>query len=295
MRAVGPREASTTQAAKQEERETLLLNLQDIVFHEVKNQLLIVAGYSSRLHEHGELLPAEKVRSYARAIHGSSRHLITMAEDMLLLRRIEGGEVEMPEAWTLAPELLSNVTDLVRLQAQERGTAVHVERSPQVSRLRVNAPAAKIVVSCLLEDAVKYGRQGGRVEVGCEAVSGERVILSVEDDGAGIPEGELDRVFDKFYRGTNTRHTTKGTGLGLYFAKTLTGALGGFDPGAEHGREGRPLRGGAARPSGVSVSHGPLRWLPESGNPSKVPLTPPVARRHAIRFGLAGRGRRLHE
>ncbi|MBI5444234.1 MAG: hybrid sensor histidine kinase/response regulator [Deltaproteobacteria bacterium] len=219
--------ASAARAEAALKREAFLLDLQDMLFHELKNHLLVVSGFSGRLHEHGHLLDPEKRRSYSGAIHRSSRYLFGMAEDMLLLRRIERGDLELPDDCISPRDLVAPVAELFATALSERGSRLHLDLPPGLPNLRVNAPSAKIVLSSLLDNAVKYGRDGGTVELSCRPSDARNLSIRVADDGLGIPEEEIPHIFEKFFRGGKETLLKNGTGLGLYFAKTLTEAMGG--------------------------------------------------------------------
>jgi two-component system phosphate regulon sensor histidine kinase PhoR len=78
-----------------------------------------------------------------------------------------------------------------------------------------------------LENAIKYSEAGQEVVLRLHDNAGAGVTLEVEDRGPGIPPAEIDRVFDRFYRGETSAQKTRGSGLGLYICRTLTRAMGG--------------------------------------------------------------------
>lgn len=200
---------------------------QDMVFHELTNQMLIVRGYSDRLVRHGEILPQEKMRSYAQAIYKSSAHLGALAEEMLVLRRLKKHKTEMVRQEVNLSSLAEDLSSVIKPLAEEKGITLQIDIPGVFPLLYCNAPSLKIVFSSLLENAVKYGRPGGKILFAAAVLSNGGIAVYVEDDGIGIPESDLDRIFEKFQRGANINNQRHGTGLGLYFARTLTEALGG--------------------------------------------------------------------
>jgi signal transduction histidine kinase len=85
----------------------------------------------------------------------------------------------------------------------------------------------KLVIENLLDNAIKYTTSGGKIEVKISK-SSQYLITEVKDNGVGIPEEQLGRVFEKFFRSDNVvRYQTEGTGLGLYIAKNIVEQLGG--------------------------------------------------------------------
>ena len=88
-----------------------------------------------------------------------------------------------------------------------------------------NDTAVRQVLMNLLSNAIKYNRYGGKVWITMEEMN-DRVDISITDEGCGMRQDELPKIFDKFYR-TNSNETNKGTGLGLYIVKLLTEAMNG--------------------------------------------------------------------
>jgi len=107
---------------------------------------------------------------------------------------------------------------------------VSVVKSPQFPpALTLNVDEDKIrqVLQNLLSNAVKYSHENGQVEIGYH-VDGSSAVLSVRDQGLGIPANQQSRIFEKFFRANNVQtHETDGTGLGLYIAKAIAEGHGG--------------------------------------------------------------------
>ena len=200
---------------------------QDMVFHELANQLMIVRGYSDRLYRNGEILPQDKIRTYAGVIYKSSTHLETMAEEMLILRSVEEKRLPVEKHEIDLKELAKDLAELFKPGAEERGISLVVDVAECYPLMNLNRPSLKIVFSSLMENAIKYGRPGGKVLLCAAVLNDGGNAIYVEDDGIGIPEEDLEFIFDKFYRGANVAANVKGTGLGLHFAKTLVEASGG--------------------------------------------------------------------
>lgn len=197
--------------------------LQSALFHELKNQLVVIGGYSRRLARSGA--EPRKVGEIARVIERSSSYLSTISEQMLLLQRLEEEPGNLPREEVDVADVLATAHELHRPAADERG----IRLASEIGSLRpavLNERALLVIVSNLLENAVKYGAENGRVMLRA-ASAGPVVTVEVEDDGPGIPAEEREQVFEKFYRASSSAGRTRGTGLGLYVVKTLTRAMGG--------------------------------------------------------------------
>ena len=194
--------------------------------HELRNQLLVICGFSSRMAESHGLAP-DKYRSYACAIKKSSSFLYSLAEEILLISELENGNYPLPSEEVRLEETARQIISVFSHHAKEKGISIEFEKTGEIPRMRLNMAGLKICLSCLIENAIKYspGKKCVRVNLLCR---GERkVVLEVEDNGPGIPDKEKGQVFNKFYRGESAKNKTKGTGLGLYITKTLVKAMGG--------------------------------------------------------------------
>jgi two-component system OmpR family sensor kinase len=143
---------------------------------------------------------------------------IELSGQLLALAREEAGEamanVESVDLEQLAREVVADVLP----QAQEREIDVGLEPGAQVS-VQGQRQALHTMLRNLLDNAIKYGKPGGAVDIRIERASDGAACLTVEDCGPGIPEAEHDRVFDRFYRVPGTDEP--GSGLGLAIVKTV--------------------------------------------------------------------------
>lgn len=155
-----------------------------------------------------------------------SLRLTQMVEDILRVSELEGGRVK--------PQIRKH--DLVSLaqRALELCNARQVERTFELwvasELLHVMADEEWTVttINNLLENAIKYSSPGTRVKIGLERQDDEFAVVHISDQGGGIPAADLERVFEKFYRGdVADNQSSYGHGLGLYFAKMLVEGQGG--------------------------------------------------------------------
>jgi signal transduction histidine kinase len=207
-------------------RESQQTDFQDMLFHELRNQLVIIGGYSERI-AGNHLMTPEKYRHWAGVIRECSRSLNSITEEMLLLSRLETGDYPLPEQDISLEESVCDVISLLSRQAHEKRIRIDFERTGDIPTLRLNATSLKLALSNLMENAIKYSPEGSDITVRLRAKSGVGASIEVADQGPGIPAGDRDRIFDKFYRGQNVKDRTKGTGLGLHISKTLIESMGG--------------------------------------------------------------------
>lgn len=197
-------------------------DLQSILCHELRNQLTVIAGFCSRL---VRSLGGRKERGAAEAIHRSTLSLASLAEEILLYRRIEAGDFNLPPAEIAPATVIEEVADLYRPVAAAKG--IGLERLGHLpATIWLNRSGLKIILSSLLENAIKYSPAGTTVSL-LGHTTGELVMFEVSDQGPGIPDDEKERIFECRYRGRLTSETSNGTGIGLFAARKLATALGG--------------------------------------------------------------------
>jgi len=214
-----------------EELMTLNRNYMDMlgfVSHELKNTVgsCLTNAYSLRDGILGEISPVQK-----RALNGITRNLDyfeEMIKHYLDLSRIEKGEVQVEK------RPLKLYTDIVEpaLKSYDRvivetGMHVQCDFSTDDISLQGDPSLLRIVYNNLIENALKYGRAGGQIVLGA-ADQGDHYLLNVWNDGAGIPEGQADRLFKKFSRIEGTEGARKkGSGLGLFITREIVEKHGG--------------------------------------------------------------------
>ncbi|MDD5953357.1 MAG: ATP-binding protein [Oscillospiraceae bacterium] len=200
---------------ERQEREQLRREFSANVSHELKTPLNVVSGYAE-LMKNGLVKP-EDVPQFADNIYQEAQRLITLVEDIIKVSRLDENTGDLPKERTdlhdlaeLAVDCLSSTAEKRQITLALHGGAAVVEGVPQI---------LSEMVFNLCDNAVKYNRDGGRVDI-ATGVRDKHPFLTVADTGIGIPEGQLDRIFERFYR-VDKSHSRKigGTGLGLSIVK----------------------------------------------------------------------------
>ena len=188
------------------------------VSHELKTPLTNILGYAEVM-ENG-LAPDEKLREFSGDIRAETQRLIRLVEDILRLSQLdEGGGGHAPEVFSLK-ELASGIVKRIMPQAEAAG--VQVELSGDDLRLNADKSLVDNMLFNIVDNAVKYNRRDGRVDV---IIAGGAV--TVKDTGIGIDAKYHERVFDRFFR-VDKSHSDRvvGTGLGLSIVKHAARQLG---------------------------------------------------------------------
>ncbi|MDD3486921.1 MAG: HAMP domain-containing sensor histidine kinase [Candidatus Moranbacteria bacterium] len=181
---------------------------------------------------------SEKQKMFLGNIKKSNEQMLKMVTDLLEVARIDQGRAIFEDKELDLSNLVEeSVAGLMR-SAKEKNVQISLRIEPGLSRVCVDERKIKVVLDNLIGNAVKYSKNGGKVEVGLKEEN-RRIVFSVQDWGVGIPKFQHSRVFEKFFRSRNdSRYRTDGVGIGLYLAKAILKHCGGevwFDSEAEKG------------------------------------------------------------
>lgn len=204
-----------------------LFNLQDqwqqALFHELRNQLTVISGMAEYIC--GNSNPKDKhVNQFNQQISNSSQYLSSLAENYLLVRQIEDGR-ELPSTEPFDLEvLLHELRDIFSQRMSNKTNQLQL-RHEKIGPVHQHQIGLKIVLSSLIENALKYSDPETPLTLSVELHKNAQLIFRVENKGVDIPLEEQDRIFEKFYRGKAVKGG--GSGLGLYFSQTLAQAMGG--------------------------------------------------------------------
>ena len=196
------------------------------VSHELRTPLSLIKGFVETLLEGAKNDPELSTR-FLQTIEKHTDRLTYLIEDLLTISRLEsGGEVMNLQQLDLR-DVVGRVLDDLQSRAAEKQITVE-NAVPEKLSACADADRLQQVLFNLIENGIKYGRDNGRVIIGARDGTGEKVEVSVKDDGPGIPEEFRERVFERFYRVDRARsRETGGTGLGLAIVKHIVQAHGG--------------------------------------------------------------------
>ena len=184
------------------------------VSHELKTPLQSISGYSELLMR--GMARQEDIQPFAQRIYGETQRLIQLVQDIINLSQLdEGSSYQWQQANLFA--IAAEVTGSLEHFAEEKQVRLTLEGSDTM--LRGVPELLRGIVYNLTDNAIKYNRPGGSVTVTVSRQKDE-AVLTVYDTGIGIPEGEQDRIFERFYRVDKSRSKeVGGTGLGLSIVK----------------------------------------------------------------------------
>ena len=196
------------------------------VSHELRTPLSLIRLYAETL-EMGRLKSPEKYQEYYSIIRKESERLSALINNILDFSRIEAGRKEYDFRQTDMRELVRNTLESYRYQIEQSGFAFEEKISDDIPPLSVDREAMARSLLNLVNNALKYSQDQKYIGVNLFRDNGS-VKLEVVDHGIGIPQGEQQKIFDKFYRvGDPLVHNTKGSGLGLALVRHIVQAHGG--------------------------------------------------------------------
>jgi len=193
--------------------------------HELRTPLTNIRGYLEAIQDAvREGTPPDP--TFVAVAHASALRMERLIDDLLELSRAESGGVPLDREEIPLPTFLSRVAELHRPSAERAGKTLVVVASE--GTLRADVRKLTLAVSNLVDNAIKYGKEGGRVTVSGK-IDSSGCTVEVEDDGPGIPPEDLPRIFERFYRVDKGRsRELGGTGLGLSIAKHIVESHGGI-------------------------------------------------------------------
>jgi len=196
------------------------------VSHELRTPLALIRLYAETL-ELGRLTAKEKYPEYFRIIREESERLTALINNILDFSRIEAGRKEYEFKETNLADLVRSTLDSYRFQIEQNGFAFEENISRDIPPVNVDREAIARSLLNLLNNALKYCKDQKFIGVSLYR-SDSCVKLEVRDHGIGIPPGEQEKIFEKFYRcGDPLVHNIKGSGLGLSLVRHIARAHGG--------------------------------------------------------------------
>jgi signal transduction histidine kinase len=235
-------------AERLEKREARLAELDRLksefvsgVSHELRTPLTTIKALTRLLMRDG--LDEAKRREYVETISVECDRQIDLVLNLLDLSRIEGGVFRITHERVDVGEVVSSCVKSEARAAEKRGHELRVEPAGELPPACADPKALRRVLSNIIENAIKYTPDGGRIRVSARAGEG-RVSISVADNGRGIPEEDMPVLFDKFHRGRPAPHSeamrgattdaefledadVSGVGLGLYLGRNVMEQMGG--------------------------------------------------------------------
>jgi two-component system phosphate regulon sensor histidine kinase PhoR len=196
------------------------------VSHELKTPLSLVRMFGELLLE-GRVADEAKRKQYLSIIVGESERLTALIENVLDFAKVERGKAAYSFDRGDVGEVVARAVEVLRHRAEREGVEVALLLPDALPPARIDARALELAVINLVDNAIKYAKEGGRVDLVVEAAA-RSIRVEVRDRGPGIDEDEQERIFERFVRGKKAGEArVRGSGIGLALVKHIAESHGG--------------------------------------------------------------------
>lgn len=204
------------------------------VSHDLRTPITAIKGYAETLLQ-GGMDDTKNRMGFVRTIEKNAERLRVLVENLLDLTMLDGLKVQPLPAVIPLADCLTELAEDFGPQARRKGVSIVIGAHEPLNA-RADAGHVWQVMQNLLSNAVKFSPTGGVISVATRR-DGERVVVSVEDEGPGVPRAELELIFKRFHSSARGAKAREGSGLGLSISKTLAELNGGAL--AAHAKEGK--------------------------------------------------------
>ncbi len=196
--------------------------------HELRTPLNAIIGFSDALARENKAVPADLVAEYSGQINAAGKQLLSLINIILDVARIESGRFEPNEDLVDIAKAIQTVIHQLDSAAQAGEVSIELKLAVDLPRFRGDEPRIIQALSQLLSNAIKFTEGGGSVTIEAGYTPQRDLFISMSDSGIGIPDDELERVFEPFTQldGSLSRRYP-GAGLGLFIARAIVAAHGG--------------------------------------------------------------------
>ena len=209
--------------ANEQFRKEFLTNLA----HELRTPIFTIQGYIDTL-LNGALEDPEVNKKFLKNASKGIDRLVRLVDDLGEISKLEAGRIPIIQENFIIQDLVRDIYEELQLRAEEKEMKMGFKKGTE-SPVKVFAdkPKIKQVLVNLIENAIKYGNEKGTITMGCYVMDENHAYIEISDDGPGIAEEHLSRIFERFYRADRSRsRAVGGTGLGLAIVKHIIEAHG---------------------------------------------------------------------
>lgn len=196
------------------------------VSHELRTPLTNIKGYAETLHENPDIDPKTQ-KEFLGVVCSEADRMTNIVKDLLTLTRLDYDRMEMNMSKVDILSIATEIESSFKITAQKENITLQTSLPASLPLVYGDRDRIEQVLVNIVSNAVKYNRPGGSIDIGAKAV-GDMVQIIVSDTGIGIPEKDLPRIFERFYRVDKARsRESGGTGMGLSIAKEIIEHHGG--------------------------------------------------------------------
>jgi len=196
------------------------------ISHELKTPIFAIQGFIETL-LNGAIHDDEVNEVFLHKAMRNVNRLTYLTKDLMEISRLETGELKTNIQEVFLRDLVLDVVESLQFKAQKENIGLVLHDFDKNIQIRADRNQIKQVLVNLIENAIKYNKENGKVEIGVNVLNRDKVELFIKDTGIGIDENDIKRVTERFYRVDKSRSREKGgTGLGLSIVKHIIEAHG---------------------------------------------------------------------
>ena len=193
--------------------------------HELRTPLTNIKSYTETLMDAAGELPADTEKRFLGVISSEADRMTRIVKDLLTLSKLDYGRMDLTFSRFSMKDMLETVYTAMKLDAKNNGHTLSLVFQGEMPEMMGDRERLEQVVVNIISNAIKYTPSGGHIDMLASRRDERHVMLRIQDDGIGIPENDVPRLFERFYRVDKARSREKGgTGLGLAIAKEMVEA-----------------------------------------------------------------------
>ena len=205
---------------KEVEINNLKNNFISNVSHELRTPVTVLRTYIDTLYNHASEFDESTQKEFMETINKEASRLHKMVNEILDFSRLESPDANLPKKYMDLVPILEQTINSMKVLAEEKSITFSIIKEPDLPQVPINLDGIERAFKNLLSNAIKYSPDGSKIKIRAEVARDPNYIeITFEDQGIGIPEEHLTKIFERFYRVENATHTIKGTGLGLHLVK----------------------------------------------------------------------------
>ncbi|WP_417518813.1 ATP-binding protein [Minwuia sp.] len=191
--------------------------------HELRTPLNAIIGFSELMHSE-QLGPVgtDQYKTYLKDITDSGRHLLSLVDDLLDVSRMQSGKIDFQDVEVDPVELIHSVVRLLGPDARKGSVRTDIRLSPGLGHILGDERALRQMLINIVSNAIRYSKESGHVVIAARIENDDSLTLTVSDNGIGIAEDKIQKVFAPFFQGSSTLSRSHGgAGLGLAIARSM--------------------------------------------------------------------------
>ncbi|MDN5710083.1 MAG: HAMP domain-containing histidine kinase [Planococcus sp. (in: firmicutes)] len=189
--------------------------------HDLKTPLSSISGYAQMLESPDYEWSAQETREFASVMNEKSSYMMELLEELTLTFRLKNQALPLAKEQLDINEFIRRIVIQFINDPSNREQQFTFLAAPQSIQANIDPKWFQRIIDNLIANAVKYNPSGTEIKISVSPIEQHLFVVLIEDDGKGMETEILDKLFNRYYRGTNTHETSTGTGLGLAITKQL--------------------------------------------------------------------------